>query len=997
VGGRSRMASAGNGKGRTQVTPERWQEVKEIFADVLEQKPAERASYLNKVCKDAALRLEVELMIAAHEQGDSSFMKRPVVGSNESLKAGTKLGPYEILAPAGAGGMGEVYRARDTRLNRIVAIKILPQYLAGSSESRDRFEREAQLIAGLNHPHICTLHDVGHQDGTDYLVMEFVEGETLAARLAKGRLPLEQTLQYAIEIVDALYKAHRTGVTHRDLKPGNIMLTKSGAKLLDFGLAKLKQGASVAGDPLSQVPTGKDSITAQGTIVGTLQYMAPEQLQGKETDSRTDIFSFGAVVYEMATGKKAFDGESAASTIAKILETDPPPISSLQPMTPPELDRVVRRCLAKDPDERLQSAHDVKLELEGIRDAAAETRTPGAANSVSEWRRALPWAVGCVAVLAAAALGFVLTRLHQTGAVAAEPVRFEIPVPANVTLSFLGSFAVSPDGRQLAFAARGSDGVLQLWVRPLNSLEAHPLPGSESPANDPFFWSPDSRSIAFGGGGKLKKIDVSGGSAKTLCDTALDILGGSWNREGVIIFGQSDGIAGGKTGLLRVSADGGTPTPVTTLNRSRGDGAHGFPSFLRDGRHFIYYNISPTRENNGIYVGSLDAKPGEQNSRELVATDHFAGYAPSPDPDFGQLLFVRDGALLAQPFDERRLELTGEPVTIAEQVGSLSAYPYFSASTNGVLIYRTGVGSSTEAQLSWYDRQGKPLGKVGEPGLFLQFALSPDETRVGVHSIDPQHPASIILLVDLLRGTTTRFTFGSYSSHSSAWSRDGGRIIYVSNHAGKYGLYEKPVNGEQEEKLLLQSDENMAATSWSPDGRFLLYFRTDPQTKDDLWVLPLEGDKKPIPFLRTEFDEQNGYFSPDGHWVAYDSNETGREEVYVRAFASDSAREASGAGPKWLISTAGGVEPRWRADGRELYYVALDGKLMAVTVTPGPVFQAGAPNTLFQTPVAHKEFGVIGDMDAAADGKRFLFDVPADQTAQPPFTVVQNWQAGLKK
>jgi Tol biopolymer transport system component len=448
---------------------------------------------------------------------------------------------------------------------------------------------------------------------------------------------------------------------------------------------------------------------------------------------------------------------------------------------------------------------------------------------------------------------------------------------------------------------------------------------------------------------------------------------------------------------MRVSADGGTPTPLTTLNASRGEAVHAFPSFLPDGRHFIYWLTASTPENRGIYVGSLDAKPDEQDSRELVATDQLAAYAPSPDPDTGQLLFVRDGALMAQPFDVRRLKLTGEPVTVAEQVGFLSAYPYFSVSTNGVLIYRTSGGPSQDAQLAWYDRQGKPLGKVGEPGLFLQFALSPDGTRVGVHSIDPQHPASIILLVDLLRGTMTRFTFGPFMAYSSAWSRDGSRIILVSDHAGKFGLYEKPVNGEGEEELLLQSDENMVATSWSRDGRFLLYFTIDRKNQNDLWVLPLEGDKKPIPFLRTEFNERDGYFSPDGHWVAYDSDETGREEVYVRAFSADPTRAASGAGPKWLVSAAGGVEPRWRADGRELYYVALDGKLMAVEVTTGQVFQAGVPKALFQTPVAHPEFGVIGVPDATADGKRFLFEVPADQTAQPPFIVVQNWQSGLKK
>jgi eukaryotic-like serine/threonine-protein kinase len=693
-------------------------------------------------------------------------------------------------------------------------------------------------------------------------------------------------------------------------------------------------------------------------------------------------------------GQVMFDQEIAGSAIAKIPQNYPEALSSVQEL-PQEQDLTVETRPPNHRDPRPHSAPDPTPELNRIRDAVAAPLSPATAISVRGWRRALPWAIVCATILAALALEFVLTRSREPDSpIGTEPVRSEIPVPENVTLSFLGSFAISPDGRQLAFAAKGSDGVLRLWVRALNSLEARPLPGSESPVNDPFFWSPDSRSIAFGAGGKLKKIDLSSGSVQTLCDTSLDIEGGSWNRDGVIIFGQSGGARGG---LMRVSADGGTATPLTTLNASRGDAVHAFPSFLPDGRHFIYWISSSTPQNRGIYLGSLDARPGEQISRELVATDQLAAYAPSSDPDTGQLLFVRNGSLLAQPFDARRLELTGEPVTVAEQVGFLSAYPYFSVSTDGILIYRTGNGSSEDGQFAWYDRQGKRLGNVGQPGLFLQFALSPDGTRVGVHSIDAQHPASIILLVDLSRGTTTRLTYGPSMAYSSAWSSDGNRIIFVSSHAGKFGLYEKLLSGERDDQLLMQSDQNMVATSWSRDGRFLLYFTIDRRNQNDLWVLPLDGEKKAMPFLRTEFNEQDGYFSPDGHWVAYDSDETGREEVYVRAFSPDSTNMATGAGPKWLISTAGGIEPRWRADGRELYYVALDGKLMAAEVTTGRVFHAGAPKVLFQTPVAHPEFGVTGVPEVAADGRRFLFKVPSDETSQPPFIVVQNWQSKLKR
>jgi Tol biopolymer transport system component len=816
--------------------------------------------------------------------------------------------------------------------------------------------------------------------------MEYLDGETLSSRLAKGRLPLAQTLQYAIEIADALDKAHRKGVTHRDLKPGNIMLTKSGAKLLDFGLAKLKQAAPDTGVPLSKFLTRKDSITAQGMIAGTLQYMAPEQLEGKETDARSDIFSFGTVVYEMVTGEKAFEGESAASTIAKILGTDPPPICSLQPMTPPELDRLVKRCLVKDPDNRLQSAHDAKMELEGVRDAAAESGASATAISVSGWRRALPWATACVAILAAVALAFVLIQPRQTSLIATEPVRFQIPVPEKVGL--LGPFAVSPDGRQLAFVVTGSDGVHRVWVRNMDSLEARPLPGSETTVDDFVFWSPDSRFIAFPGQGKLKKINVSGGSAQTLCDTSSG-NGGSWNRDGVIIFGNSESGT-----LMRVSADGGIPSPLTALDSSRNETYHALPSFLPDGRHFMYLRFSPNHADRGIYVGSLDAKPGEQDSRQLVATDYGALYAPSPDSDSGRLLFLRGGTLLAQPFDPRRLKLTGEPASVAEQVESYASYGFFSASTNGVLTYWTKPSSGAFGffQLTWYDRQGKAVGKVGEPGFPFYVALSPDGSRAAVMSIEPQHPATHIFLLDLLRRTTARFTFGSFSDWCPVWSPDGSRIIFASDRVGKSALYEKPVDGGKNEELLLKADEQINPTSWSHDGRFVLYHTTDTQNSD-LWVVPLDDDKKPIPFLRTEFDEWDGHFSPDGHWVAYDSNESGRYEIYVRRFSMGAA---SGAGPVWLISTAGGWQPRWREDGKELYYVAADGKLMAVGVTSGQVFRAGIPKPLFSIPVPSNDIGSNIVMDAAADGKRFLFRVHGEP-AQPPFTVVQNWQAGLKK
>src|SRR3984957_2541700 len=551
------------------MAPERWRKIEQLYLAAVDLSGEERANLLAQASPD--VRQNVEAMLA--QPGGSKLIEvsawandpdlsREMDSLNVTLKAGDMLGPYEVVARIGAGGMGEVYQARDTRLNRIVAIKILPSHLADSAESRERFEREARMIASLNHPHICTLHDVGHHGGMDYLVMEFLEGETLASRLGKGPLPLEQTLQYAIQIADALDKAHRRGMTHRDLKPGNIMLTKSSAKLLDFGLAKLKQGASAPGVLHSQLPTAQNSITAQGAIVGTLQYMAPEQLEGKETDARTDIFALGAVIYEMATGKKAFEGKSQASIIAKILEIDPPPMSSLQPMTPPAFERVVRTCLAKDPDHRLQSVQDLKLELEWIRDAVAEPTALADAPPRSGWRRALPWALFGATALALALFAWRY-EARPRNLVPAEPVRLQIPMPTKLPLRLTGGLALSPDGRQLAFIATGASGASQIWIRALNSLAFRALPGTES-VGALLFWSPDSRFIAFDSAGKLQKMNISDGAAETICSLTLMGIGGSWNRDGVIVFGQFGGP------IMRVSAAGGIATPVTVLDNARG-------------------------------------------------------------------------------------------------------------------------------------------------------------------------------------------------------------------------------------------------------------------------------------------------------------------------------------------------------------------------------------------------------------------------------------------
>ncbi len=886
-----------------------------------------------------------------------------------TLASGSKLGPYEIQSPLGAGGMGEVYRARDTRLNRTVAIKVLPVHLADRPELRERFEREARSIASLNHPHICTLYDVGREGGTDYLVMEYLEGETLAARLAKGPLALEQVLQYATEIADALDKAHRKGVTHRDLKPGNIMLTKSGTKLLDFGLAKLKQEmAPAAGAQLSQLPTMNDPLTAQGTIVGTLQYMAPEQLEGKEADARTDIFAFGVVAYEMATGKRAFDGKSQASVISAIMSSDPAPISSLQPMTPPALDRVVKRCLEKEPDERCQSAKDLTDELKWIAEGGSQAGVAapsGVANVVARRRsrERMAWALAGAGLLLAAALAFVFVRpyLNQPKP---SVMRFLISPPTEVV--DLGLPRLSPDGRLLAFVGVSQDGSRQLWLRPLDNVAAHPLPGTEG-ALAPF-WSSDSRYLGFFASGSLRKIDVAGGPPQTLAELLAGGGSGSWNRDGVIIFSPSAGGA-----LWKISQAGGAPTPLTTLDRLRGEFAQAAPWFLPDGRHFLYIAVrstGPTVE-RWVCAGSLDSK----ETKCLLQANSAALYAPP-----GYLVYVRAGALMAQPFDAQRLATTGDAVPIADGVLNVSV------SANGILAYIAG--ASRETELQWFDRSGKSLGTVGQPADYSSPALSPDGTRVAAGIQSPGAGTRNLWILDLKRGAASRFTFDPADEFNPLWSRDGSQILFTSAQQGVRDIYQKSADGAGDPEVVFASrDQQKNVDDWSPDGRYVVYDIT--AAPDNLWILPLFGGRKPFPFVQSNYDVRQARFSPNGRYIAYASDETGDYEIYVQTFPEP--------GGKWQVSTGGGRDPEWRRDGKELYFVS-GGKLMAVDVnTGGPQFEAGTPKSLFEV---HFGSGTAINPNATyrvtADGQRFLCVTSTGQQGPPPITVVTNWTADLK-
>jgi Tol biopolymer transport system component len=889
-----------------------------------------------------------------------------------TLSEGTRLGPYEILASVGAGGMGEVYRARDTRLDRTVAIKVLPSHLSSNPEVRQRFDREARTISSLSHPHICALHDVGHQDGIDYLVMEFLEGETLTDRLSRGPLPTEQVLRYGIEIADALDKAHRQGIVHRDLKPGNIMITKSGVKLVDFGLAKLA-AVSPAGTSSSvsilQTQAGTN-LTQEGTILGTFQYMAPEQLEGKEADVRSDIFAFGAVLYEMATGQKAFAGKSQASLIASILSAEPPPISTVAPMTPPALDRVVKTCLAKDPDDRWQTAHDVMLQLKWIAEGGSQAGVPAPLVARRRSRERLAWGVAALLALSTVALAALyLARPRPV----LRAVRSSLLPPEKTTYHFIsdagGPPALSPDGLQIAFTARDASGKASLWVRSLDSLTSRALPGTDG-AMYPF-WSPDSRHIGFFADAKVKKIEAAGGPALALCDAA-DGRGGTWNKNGVILFEPHF-----REPIFRVSATGGKPVAVTKLDESRRETTHRFPVFLPDGNHFLYeagsHTVGTESELHAIYLGSLDGA----SPKLLVNARSKALYAA------GHLLFVRQRTLLAQPFDPKGGKLSGEPFPI---VGNVQEDPgfftaVFSVSDNGVLAYQEAGGNVDQFQMTWFDRSGKKIETVGPKAALWAPRISHDGRRVVFAVGDPAD----IWLEDMARKVSTRLTFDPADDSFAVWSPDDSRVAWGSQRTGGGDIYSKSTTGTGSDELLFSSPLGKIPRSFSPDGRLLLINVLNPKTKYDLDVLTLP-ERKVVPFLDSEFDELMGEFSPDGRFVAYASNESGRFEVYVVPYP--------GPGGKWQISSGGGAAPVWRRDGKELFYLAPDHKLMAVGIKTAGAFEAEAPQPLFETRIREDP---DRHFDVSADGQRFLLDSPLGDETTPPITLVQNWTVLLRQ
>ncbi|MGA9980562.1 MAG: protein kinase [Candidatus Sulfotelmatobacter sp.] len=889
-----------------------------------------------------------------------------------TLISGTKLGPYEIQSPLGAGGMGEVYRALDTRLDRTVAVKVLASHLSSSPELKQRMEREARAISSLNHPHICQLYDIGSQNGTDFLVMEFLEGETLAERLRKGGMPLTEVYKIGIAVAEALAMAHRSGIVHRDLKPGNIMLTRSGAKLMDFGLAKpAAAGVSgvVSSAPLlsaARTMSGASPVsplTTAGALVGTIQYMSPEQIEGKEADARSDIFALGAVLYEMLTGTRPFEGKSQISVASAILEKDPERISAIQPLTPPALEYVITACLAKNPDERIQTAHDVALQLNWIvgSSTVASAAPPKSTGTEPNRRERMAWLIAAALALLLVAFGlwWLSSRTTPKTSYFAAPFPFEAQ-----------DLSIAPNGHTVVVVGHPeSERMNSLWLYEPGAQEATRVASTEG-ASFPF-WSADGRSLGFFADGKLKRLDLAGGPVQTLCDAPTG-RGGTWNKNGDIIFTPS-GMLG--VGLYRIPASGGTPTPIASPDRNLKEDSLRWPFFLPDGIHYLYsaINITGRKDLYAIYVSALNS-----TERHLILkTQGNAAYV-----DSGHLLFYKDRTLFAQNFDLKDFKLTGEPVAIFTDVGFSPriSKAVFSASSSGLLMAQKG-GESAADQLVWFDRAGHEAGAATKPGFYGNIELSPGGKWVASDTTDPGSLNTDVYIYNVNSGETKRLTFDPAIDSMPTWSPDEKQLVFSDNREAQFDLYLKTSDGSQEEKRIPQDGPDRFPNDWSHDGKYILYERGA-----DLWYMSV-SDFKATEFLKATSTLRTGRFSPDGLWVAYASSESGKWEIYVTSFP-----EVHG---KWQVSNAGGTQPRWRGDGKELFYLSPDNKLMSVPVKTGANFDAGTPAVLFQA--YPREFVATSEQffyDVTRDGQKFLINTQM-KSAITPMSVVLNWPSTL--
>jgi len=941
-----------------------WERVKEVFQAALDRPPSERSAFLRVACgSDNDLQTEVASLLDAHERA-GSFAERPAVPEQDSsapvgmtervLQPGVRLGAYRIVEWLGAGGMGQVYRARDEQLERDVALKVLPPLFVTDPDRLARFEREARLLASLNHPHIGSIYGLEPMDGGRALVLELVEGDTLADRLAGGSaIPVADALDIARQIADALEAAHEKGIVHRDLKPANIKITPHGVvKVLDFGLAKAAIG-EVSSPDLTQSPTVKPGGTGQGVILGTAAYMSPEQASGKRVDKRTDIWAFGCLLYEMLTGRRAFEGDSLSAILARVIEREPD-WKALPPALHPRIHELLYRCLEKDPKKRRRDIGDVRVEIDqALSEPPQSAKLPAASTRRTQ--------LGRVAIVVlAVALAIALARLYVSAPTPTLETLVDISTPEMPDPT---AFAISPEGRRLVFSAL-RNGRLQLYLRSLESDTAEPLNGTEGGSLP--FWSPDGRSLGFSVNNELKRIDLDGGLVQTLTNVG-NAQGATWGPDGVILYPF---LRPGQPGqLFRIPASGGEPVAVTKI--ASGQSSHRWPVFLPGGRQFVFY-AAGTEAARGIYLGSLDSP----DITRLTEADTNGAYLAAPSGP-GWLLFVRDGALVARRFDLARRELGGDPVTVAESVAAIG-HGAVSVSASGVIAYRTG--RSNPRQLTWFDRSGATLGTLGESNRDGQInvELSRDGVRAAVQHIQTH---TGVWIIDSAR--TSPFTFKPGGDGWPLWSPNGTEIVYVSNKTGKSAFYQRPSgsNDADTDKLLGVG----IPCDWSPDGRFLLYHTGNQKTGIDLWSLQMDGDGKPSLVARTTFNDLWGQFSPDGRWVAYQSNASGHYEIYVRPFLSPGASVP--------VSTSGGIHARWSPDGKELFYVAPDGKLMAASITvKGATLEAGTPVALFQTRIVGGGANFPGfrqQYDVAPDG-RFLVNVESESAA--PITLILDWK-----
>jgi serine/threonine protein kinase/Tol biopolymer transport system component len=1003
------------------VKPDGWSRVSQLYHAALAKDANERGRFLAQACGgDNALRREVESLLA-HEGTAERFLRVPAIEMAANVMAedaggslsGRQIGSYQVLSRLGAGGMGEVYRAHDPKLNRDIALKVLPELFALDRDRLARFKREAQVLASLNHPNIAAIYGLEEsnpppgsgQAVVQALVLELVEGPTLADRIARGPIPIDESLSIARQIAEALEAAHEQGIIHRDLKPTNIKLRPDGTvKVLDFGLAK-------AMEPVGRAPNASESptittpaMTQAGTILGTAAYMSPEQARGKPVDRRADIWAFGVVLFEMLSGRRAFDGETTSDVLAKVMEREPD-WRALPSATPMRLRELLRRSLKKDPKVRLRDIGEARVQIDELLSGAPEgIGVPAILHRPSLWQRALPWASAGALAITLALIGTAVIALRRASDVTpgAGSARFTIAPPEN--MSFGGPLgggtgsatqvAVSPDGRNIVFVAGAPPAAapaFQIWLRPIAALAAQAIPGTEG-GKFPF-WSPDSRFIGFFAGGKLKKVAIAGGPPTVLCDSP-DGRGGSWSRDNVLLF--SPGGARSGRGLQRVSSAGGVPSAVTTVDPATGEDAHVWPHFLPDGRHFFYTAFTgpccPAPKPSVIRIGSLD--PADA-AIPLLQAESSVSYAS------GHVVFARDGTLMAQPFDHEARQLTGEAVPLAENVSREgSRYVGVSVSEHGTLVYGSG-GSSDLLQLTWFDRAGRALGTLGEAASYTNFALSPDDRRVAVSLVTGSPRNRDIWIIDIARNIRSRLTTDPGTDSAPVWSPDGTRIAFEGRRSGKASLRQQLADGTAADESLRDvsdSSTDIDPSSWSADGRFIAYTLAGggfpgqssssvDATTADVWVLPLFGDRKPFPVAQTEFIESSGVFSPDGRWIAYTSSESGQPNVYVQPFLR--------AGGKYQVSRDGGSHPVWRADGKELFYLSAAGTMMAVPINATGQLKGGEPQTLFQPGRLILNRGQA--YAVTKDGGRFLVKVALQESFVAPITVVVNWTAAIQK